>query len=422
MAKNTKKAEPKESAVDAIFNQLVKEQNTVAPGAAVSGEDMFASTKIWIPTGSSILDTIISNNPEVGGWPCGRMIEIFGQEAIGKSTLTFQAMANCQKMGGIPIYFDVEQAGSEDMMKACGVDLKRLIVSGLTSMEEIFQAMEANLTTIINNKAYNNKPVLIVLDSLAQMTTDSEIEADYDHNMNISTMKAKQVGKAYRKIMPFLRKANACLVIINQLRDKPGVMFGDPTTTTSGNATKFAATVRIKLLGKKPVTLPDPIAEAEWQRISNAFDQEMENWKNGGKQGPKPEKPKKQKGDEIIVGYDVVARTEKNKVGPPKREAEFRIQFAQGILEEYAWFDYAIKFGIIQETGKGVYCFVDKSIYETEFSKDEWVMILSDCSIHDTVRKEMVAKMAKKDLVLSSSAVSDEDDEDEKGLDEITKD
>jgi recombination protein RecA len=214
--------------VDEIFGQLIGEQNALFPGAAVTGDDMFSDVKIWIPTGSCILDTIISNQP-TGGWPCGRVVEVYGQEAIGKSTLAFQAMANCQKMGGIPIYFDVEQAGSRDMMQACGVDLSRTIISGLTSVEEIFAAMEQNLTTIINSKTYKNKPIFICLDSLAQMSTDAEVEAGFEANMNIALAKAKQIGKGLRKISPFLRKANAVLYIVNQLRDKPGVMFGDPT-------------------------------------------------------------------------------------------------------------------------------------------------------------------------------------------------
>lgn len=214
--------------VDEIFSQLIKEQNVLFPGAAASGDQMFSNVKIWVPTGSATLDTIISNQ-QTGGWPCGRIIEVYGQEAIGKSTLAFQAMANTQKMGGVPIYFDVEQAGSKDMMKACGVDMNRIIISGLTSVEEIFAAMEQNLTTIINSKTYKDKPVFIVVDSLAQMTTDGEIEAGFEANMNITLAKAKAIGKALRKISPFLRKANACLYIVNQLRDAPGVTYGDPT-------------------------------------------------------------------------------------------------------------------------------------------------------------------------------------------------
>lgn len=243
--KSTGKKTGSTDKVDEIFSQLIGEQNTLFPGAAVSGTEMFSDVKIWIPTGSATLDTVISNQP-IGGWPCGRVVEVYGQEAIGKSTLAFQAMANCQRMGGIPIYFDIEQAGSRDMMKACGVDLNKTIISGLTSIEEIFAVMEQNLTTIINSKTYKDKPIFVCLDSLAQMTTDSEVEAGFEANMNIALAKAKQIGKALRKIAPFLRKANACLYIVNQLRDKPGISYGDPTCVDP-HTTKVKVKIPIKL-------------------------------------------------------------------------------------------------------------------------------------------------------------------------------
>jgi RecA/RadA recombinase len=551
-------------AVDEIFSQLIGEQNNLFPGAAVSGEDMFSDVKIWIPTGSSILDTIISNQP-TGGWPCGRVVEVYGQEAIGKSTLAFQAMANCQKMGGIPIYFDVEQAGSRDMMKACGVDLNRTIISGLTSIEEIFAAMEQNLTTIINNKAYRDKPIFICLDSLAQMTTDGEIEAGFEANMNIALAKAKQIGKALRKISPFLRKANAVLYIVNQLRDKPGVMFGDPTcvdphttkvkvkipiglykteqtlevnkgteyvevemtlaelaktyfninefktdepvtipiddlgiliesfdeaknekcfklvdsfilkpsvenhytdgvlkgtsvhriieggkeiylkdhpdfknvnesievvdisvidtecyyangrlnhnTTPGGNSVKFAASVRIKLQGKTPVVESDPFAAAEHAVQIKKWDAEVEEWKSRGKAYEKPEKPKKAKGDDIIVGYDVTARTDKNKVGPPRREAEFRIVFSQGIIEEDAWMDYSLKYNVVKQLNLQDYQFVNHTELGT-FKRGQWAEMLADAELHEEVRKTLVEKLVRS-LPLSVATITDVVEEEE---------
>jgi recombination protein RecA len=201
---------------------------------------MFSAVTMWIPTGSTILDTTISNQPN-GGWPAGRTVEIYGQESIGKSTLVYSGLANTQKMGGIAMYFDVEQAGSKEMMENNGVNLKQLIVSKLTSIEDIFGVLEKNLQTIINTKAYRDKPVLICMDSLAQMTTDAELEAGYDHNMNISLKKAVQIGKALRKITPYLTQANACLIIINQLRDMPGVSYGDPTCVDP-----YSTTVKIR--------------------------------------------------------------------------------------------------------------------------------------------------------------------------------
>ncbi len=409
MAKTTgKKTVSTTTKVDEIFSQLIGEQNILFPGAAVTGTQMFSDVKIWVPTGSAILDTVISNQA-IGGWPCGRVVEVYGQEAIGKSTLAFQAMAECQKMGGIPIYFDVEQAGSRDMMKACGVDMNRIIISGLTSVEEIFAAMEQNLTTIINSKTYKDKPIFIVLDSLAQMTTDSEVDAGFENNMNIALAKAKQIGKALRKMAPFLRKANACLYIVNQMRDKPGVMFGDPTTTPGGNAVKFAASVRIKLQGKTPVVESDPFAEKEWERTLTAYNQEVEVWKDHGKIGEKPEKPKKPKGDDIIVGYDVTARTDKNKVGPPRREAEFRIVFSQGIIEEDAWFDYSMKYNVIKKVSGFEYEFV-KHPELGKFKRDAWTEMLSDVELREEVKVLIVSKLIRS-VTLSDAAAAIADQE-----------
>jgi recombination protein RecA len=218
----------KKTNTDDIFSQLIEQQNKIVPHSAESGDQMFAKVSSWNSTGSCVLDTIISNK-KTGGWPGGRTVELYGQESIGKSTLIFSSFAQAQKEGGIGIYFDAEQAGSEEMMKNNGVDLSRLIVSNLTSIEEIFAVLEQNLNTIASAKAYKGKPVVICMDSLAQMTTDAELESGYDFNMNINLKKAMQLGKALRKIVPYLNKANASLIIINQLRDAPGVTYGDPT-------------------------------------------------------------------------------------------------------------------------------------------------------------------------------------------------
>lgn len=414
-----KKSAQSTDSVDEIFSQLIKEQNVLFPGAAVSGTQMFSDVKIWVSTGSATFDTIISNQ-EVGGWPCGRIVEVYGQEAIGKSTLAFQAMANCQKMGGVPIYFDVEQAGSKDMMKACGVDMNRIIISGLTSIEEIFAAMEQNLTTIINSKTYKDKPVFIVLDSLAQMTTDGEIEAGFEANMNITLQKAKAIGKALRKINPFLRKANACLYIVNQLRDAPGVTYGDPTTTPGGKAVKFAASVRIKLAGKTPVVEPDPVMEARYNAAIAEWEKLNAIYKANGKMGIKPEKPKKTdyKGDEVIIGYDVVAKTEKNKVGPPKREAEFKIVFSKGIIEEDAWLEYALKFNIVKALSQMEFEFANYPELGS-FRRKEWSKLLKDPDLRKEVREEIVKNLVRNVAISETELIDDEEIDESEEMAEV---
>lgn len=397
MAKR-KKTTKKKGKVDGFFQQLIGEQNTVSPGAAVTGDEMFSKVKMWLPTGSRTLDTIISNQ-EKGGWPIGRIIEVYGPEAIGKSTLAFQAMAECQKLGGIPIYFDIEQAGAENVMKACGIDMERIIISRLTEMEDIFEALEKNLTSISENPQYKGAPVFVCMDSLAQMSIKVETEGDYEHNMNMSLRKAQQMGKALRKIVPFLNKANACLLIVNQTREKPGVMFGDPTTTPGGNALKFAASIRIYLKNPRQVVLLDPAVQAQYDQAIEEYHAAVDKWKKDGKNSAKPEKPKKGdfKGDQVIVGYDVAAFTEKNKVAPPKRTAKFRIMFGDGIVEEHAWLDYAEKFGILNKAGSGRYRFADKDRDKQigVFTKKEWMEIISDVEIHDSIRDIIINKLIR---------------------------
>ena len=411
-----KEKEKNSTELDKIFGQLIKDHNSVAPGSATTGDKMFAETKVWIPTGSSILDIIISNDDKKGGWPAGRTVELYGEEAIGKSTLTFTALAKVQNEGGVAIYYDVEQAGAKNMMEACGIDMKRLIYSNNSSLEEIFATLEKNLITIIDSGAFKNKPVLAVLDSLAQMMSEAEVEGNYDFNMNVSLKKAIQLGKALRKITPLLNKANACLIIINQLRDVPGITYGDSTTTPGGKALRFAASLRIKLLGKTPVKIMDPNAERVYQLLIRDWEEACKQWKDtgGGKvNGPKPPKPKKPKGDEIIVGYDVIARTDKNKVGPPKREAEFRIVFGKGIIQEYAWFDYAEKFGLIESAGNFEYR-VPSFPDIPNFRRVSWIDVLDGNGkfykfIDETVKMKMVRSIEEYKDVESHEEEDEED-------------
>jgi len=165
-------------------------------------------------------------------------------------------------------------------------------------------------------------------------------------------------------------------------------------TTPGGKALKFAASVRIKLLGKTPVVEPDPFAEAAYQKSIEEFNVIRAEWKANGSLGEKPEKPKKEKGDDIIIAYDVVARTEKNKVGPPKRDAEFRIVFSQGIVEEDAWFDYSLKYNIIKKVSGFEYEFV-KYPQLGLFKRSGWKEMLSDVELHEEVKKTITSKLVR---------------------------
>jgi len=413
-----KKDSVSKTALDSIFSRLISDQNKLIPGSAASGEEMFAEIRTWVSTGSMIFDTIISNRDK-GGWPAGRTVELYGEESIGKSTLVYAGMAGVQKQGGIAIYYDVEQAASKEMMKACGINLSQLISSNLTEIEDIFKTLEGTLTTIISSKELRDKPVFICMDSYAQMSTDAETQAGYEFNMNVSTKKAIQMGKALRKITPFLNKANACLVVINQTRENVGVTFGDPTITPGGKALKFAASLRVQLLGKTPVKMMDPNLEREYLNQLKEWEEACTIWREGGgtkTMGPKPQKPPKPVGDEIIVGYDVVARTVKNKVGPPKREAEFRIMFLQGVIEEYAWLDYAIKFNLVENINSYTYKLTDPKFSSTkEFVRDKWVEILADAEVYDYIHDNV-----KKGLIRKTSEITTTNDEEEEEISILT--
>jgi len=215
-------------AINPLIKELIAQQNSVVSKSSMTAEEMAANVKLWIPTGSYALDKILSNNKEYGGWPCGRIVEVYGAESTGKSTLAYQAMANTQKMGGICIFFDAEQAGSRDMMRFCGVNTDEVVYNDLSEIEKIFEALEKNLIYISSLKEYKDKPVFVLIDSIAALITKDEEEGSYEHNMNIATKKAVQLGKALRKITPLLNKANACLYFVNQIRDKIGVVFGNP--------------------------------------------------------------------------------------------------------------------------------------------------------------------------------------------------
>lgn len=393
-----------------LIQKLINAQNTVVKNSTTIGSEMSATVKIWIPTGSVEFDTIISND-YIGGWPCGRFVELYGPEGIGKSSLTFKGLANCQKMGGIAIYYDAEQAGAETLMQACGIDMSQLIYSSANTVEDIFESLQTNLEIIANDKSMAGLPVLCVIDSLAAISTNVEAEGDYDFNMNVSLAKAKQLGKALMKITPYLTKANCCLIAINQLREKPGISFGDTSYAPGGKAKAFYASLRIKLLGQEKIEILDP-------SIQKQLDEELDLWKSTPKasRGAKP-KASAKKEDKLYVGCHVNARTDKNKVGPPKRSANFTIMFFEGIKEYESFFNTLLKSGYILQQGTTYVLPYGDYAGET-FYKVNWHEVMDRPGHYDVLKKE-VQKYLIKDLLPKTpgavlvSALDDDDDEDE---------
>ncbi len=386
MAKEEKKAAPKAGvaapSLDSIFKTLIKQHNDISEGIATNGTNMESEVKYHIDSGSLLLNMILANRPD-GGWPSGRIVEVFGKESIGKSTLGYVALANCQKMGGIAIYADIERAGNKKFMKMLGINLDELIITNENVIERLFAGIEENLKFIINNNVRRDKPMVIVVDSVTALETEAEFEAGYGFNMNIQMKKAMMLGKALKKINPYLNKANACLYLVNQIRDNTSG-YGESYVVPGGKSIPFYASIRLYLQGKSKLVVKDPVVE-------NQFQEAMANWKNNGKIG---EKPARGKADEVTIGYEVTAYTKKNKTSPPDRTAHFRIIFNKGLFDIECYLDYAIKFGIIKMSG--AWCeFVHPSINKLpKFYATSWIELLNaNPDVFETLETLLIDKL-----------------------------
>lgn len=368
MAKKVSTPVAELSSIDNVFAQLIGQHNKISSGAATTGVLMESEVKYHIDSGSMLLNMILANKHD-GGWPSGRIVEVFGRESIGKSTLGYVAMANCQKAGGIAIYADVEMAGNKKFMQMLGVNLEELVITNENVIEKVFQGIEDNLKFLIANKVRNDKPVLVVVDSVTALETEAESEGGYGYNMNIQMKKAMMLGKALKKIIPYLNKANACLYLVNQIRDNTSG-YGDNYVVPGGKSIPFYASVRLYLQGKSKIVAKDPTVE-------NEFLEAMVTWKKT-KIG---EKPVRGKADEVTIGYEITAFTKKNKTAPPDRTAHFRIIFNKGLFDIECFLDYAIKYGIVKQSGawsEFVHPEITSIAELPKFYASSWVSILAD--------------------------------------------
>lgn len=306
----------------------------------------------WISTGCSMLDLAISNRPN-GGLPVGRIIEITGLEASGKSLLAAHALADTQKKGGMAVYIDTENAISREFLQAIGVNLKDMLYVPLETVEDIFEAIESIIESI--RKTDRSKLVTIIVDSVAGASTKVEMAADYDKD-GWATSKAIVLSKAMRKVTNMIGRERICLIFTNQLRSKLGVSFGDPWTTAGGKAIAFHSSVRVRLKSMGQLKLT-------------------------------------REGREEIMGIKTRAQVIKNRMGPPLRSVDYEIYFDSGIDDFGSWLSMLKEYNLVSQAGAW-YTYVDKVTGEViKFqSKDFYEKIMSNPELKQHVYEDLCDK------------------------------
>ena len=328
-------AEDNSVLTDILVDSLNKEIGNVA---YIMGKgESPAEVREWLSTGSTVLDTIISNDLNAdGGIPVGKLVEISGEAATGKSLLSYMILKDCQDKGGQPILIDTENAANWSFLKLLGLKAREeggnLLYLQPETIEAVFKAIENIIRRVREND--KNKLCCIVWDSVAGTSTNAEIQGEYGEAT--IGLGARLIGQGLRKSIRFIGNQRISVVFLNQLREKIGIAFGDPTVSPGGKAIPFFSSVRIKLYTDGTI-----------------------------------------KADKDTIGVGIKPKIIKNRLGPPHREAKLKMYFSRGLIDEESWLDVLLQSGDAEKVSAQKSSIINKDngeVYEFQNRKFvEWI-------------------------------------------------